>query len=199
MKYFFLTLFILLAGIVLSQLFVANNTAKTERIKYSVLKKYDGFEIRKYSEKTVASTQLNKSSYSQMSSQGFRKIAGYIFGGNSESKQIAMTSPVKMEMGGNATMSFYMPEGFSEKNLPEPNSKDVLIKTEPEKIVAAISFSGWASDEVLIEKFNELKSLLESKGINYKNDFSYLGYNPPYQMIDRKNEVLIELIEYHEN
>ena len=64
------------------------------------------------------------------------------------------------------------------------------------KIVASIEFSGWASDSVLEEKFKELKNKLIENKIDFEDNYSYLGYNPPYQLVNRKNEVIIKLINY---
>ena len=37
------------------------------------------------------------------------------------------------------------------------------------------------------------KASLDSKGIKHKGNFSYLGYNPPFQLINRTNEVVVEI------
>ena len=179
-----------------SQVVVSKNASNTKNIEYITLKKYDRFEIRKYNAKTVAITNLAKSSFKEMSRNGFRRIASYIFGGNTSNQQIAMTAPVKMDMGLSSSMSFYMPENYSISSLPEPNRKDVMLTTEPAKIVAVIQFSGWANNSILNSKFEELKSFLEDENISFNNEYSYLGYNPPYQLVNRKNEVIITLKDY---
>jgi len=196
MKYILLSAFILVALITISQIVVSKSTSDTNTIKYETLATKDGFQVRKYPELTVASTELSSSSYSNNSSIGFRKIASYIFGGNSAKQQIPMTSPVQMEMGTDATMSFFMPGDMEPKDYPTPNRKDVTIHIQPSKIVAVIEFSGWASDKVLKQQFNTLKSKLKKASIEFEDSFSYLGYNPPYQLINRKNELIIVLNNY---
>lgn len=196
MKVFIITLFVLLATFVISQVYISKNTAETNTIAYKTLAIKNGYEIREYSKQIVASTQLDSNSYSNISSQGFRKIASYIFGGNSNNQQIAMTSPVQMEMGSKPVMSFFMPNNLASQDLPTPNLEDVYLHIQPSKIVAVIEFSGWASDEVLASKFKSLKLKLDKESIAYENSYSYLGYNPPYQMMNRKNEVIIPLTNY---
>jgi hypothetical protein len=197
MKYFVFILFILVATIVVSQIYVTKNTDDTKTIDYEVLAVKDGFEIRKYPELTVASTDLSGNSYSGNSSMGFRKIASYIFGGNSNNQQIAMTSPVQMEMGNEPTMSFFMPSNMELEDLPSPKRSDVNLHIQPSQTVAVIEFSGWASDKVLKEKFNELKKKLKKENIDFEDSYSYLGYNPPYQLTNRRNEVIIPLVNYN--
>lgn len=199
MKFLLLTFFILIMSIVISQ--SLNSRAKssndTRTINYEVLKSKDGFEIRKYPELTVATTQFNSNSYSGNSRVGFRKIASYIFGGNSSKEQIPMTSPVQMDMGSEPSMSFFMPGNVNPSDLPDPIRNDVIVTVQPSQVVAVIEFSGWASDDVLTKQFSLLKSKLEKDSIEFENTFSYLGYNPPYKLINRRNEVIIPLKNYN--
>lgn len=196
MKYLLLILLILTIVLVISQAYVLKSTSDSETANYETLAYFDNFEIRKYPELTVATTKLNEGSYSKNSRIGFGRLAAYIFGGNTDKSQIAMTSPVQMNIDFDTTMSFFMPENIAYDDLPKPNNGAVSIQMIPSKIVAVIGFKGWASDEILKRKFNELKSLLSDEGINFYNKYSFLGYNPPYQLINRKNEVLINLKNY---
>ena len=97
----------------------------------------------------VAKTKLTGSSYENNSSKGFRRIAGFIFGGNDKQQQISMTSPVIMDMNESVEMSFIMPEEITPSNVPEPNNSDVTLGIRPKQIVAVLSFDGWASSEKL--------------------------------------------------
>ena len=64
---------------------------------------------------------------------------------------------------------------------------------EPEKRVAAISFGGWADDEKIEKYKKQLIKALEAEGIAYTNRFYFLGYNAPYEVLRRKNEIIVEL------
>lgn len=196
MKYILLTFFFLIMTFVIAQGLIAKNTSNTGQIPYNTLATFENFEIRLYPELTVASTALPQSGYSENSRLGFRKIAGYIFGGNSTNTQISMTSPVQMKMDNEESMSFYMPPTMNIKDLPTPNNAQILVEQQPSKTVAVIRFSGWASDQILEKKYQELKCLLEANNIEFQDGYEYLGYNPPYQLINRINEVTIDLVDY---
>ena len=196
MKYILLTIFILIMTFVIAQGLIAKNTSNTGQIPYNTLATFEKFEIRFYPELTVASTALPQSGYSQNSRLGFRRIASYIFGGNNTNTQISMTSPVQMKMDHEASMSFYMPPTMNIEDLPSPNNAQVLVEQQPSKTVAVIRFSGWASDQILEDKYQELKRLLEANNIGFQDGYEYLGYNPPYQLINRINEVTIKLVNY---
>jgi len=68
----------------------------------------------------------------ELSGSGFRKLAGYIFGGNETATQIAMTAPVHMDINDTLlTMSFVMPISFNKVNLQKPNDSGVSIDWKP--------------------------------------------------------------------
>ena len=91
------------------------------------------------------------------------------------------------------TMMFMVPKKFNKDMLPKPNQSGIEFKEEPAKNLAAIGFSGWA-DDATIEKYKQnLKAALDAEGIKYTNQFYFFGYNAPYEVFNRKNEVIVEL------
>ncbi len=196
MKNLFLILVLLLTfTFAISQLVMKNYSTNISNEKYTVLKRYDKFEIREYPEMFVAKTKLKSNNYETISSQGFRRIAGFIFGDNQKNQQISMTSPVIMDMNESAEMSFIMPEGITPSNVPEPNSSDVILEIRPKQTVAVLFFDGWASSQKLKKKHQELSELLSKESIEHGKEFTFLGYDSPMQMVGRKNEILIT-VEY---
>jgi hypothetical protein len=193
MNKIFLILAVIIGIFFISQLIMSFQSDKIETPKYTVLKKYDEFEIRQYDSMIIAQTILPSSSYDASSSMGFRRVASYIFGGNDKNESISMTSPVFMEMGENTKMAFVMPKNYKLEALPKPNSLDVqLIVIEPKKY-AVIKFSGYASDEKIKEKSQELQNLISREKLTKVGTFQYLGYNPPWKVIGRKNEIAVEI------
>lgn len=175
------------------QLLVYKSTKNTLKYNYKVEKKYKNIETRIYDEAMFAKIELTKSEYKTMSSKGFRVLADYIFGNNEKNAQISMTSPVVMEMNKNYTMEFMMPNDFDKNSLPLPNNKKIEIYTKPSWRSASITFGGFANDKVIEEKIAELTKELELQNIKHRSNFKFLGYNPPYQLIDRKNEIVVEI------
>ena len=104
-----------------------------------------------------------------------------------------MTSPVSMSLDSTMTMMFMVPKKFQKETLPKPNESKIKFIEEPAKTVAAIRFGGWANDETIAKYKKELLAALESKGIKYTDRFYFLGYNAPYELFNRKNEIIIEL------
>ena len=182
--------------IVIAQIYLSRSTQQTEQHSYKVIKKFDKFEIRKYDAALFSSVKLNQKGYKESSSEGFRILAGYIFGDNETKEKIAMTSPVVMELGDTSKMMFMVPKNYNLKNLPNPKNSKIVFEKEEEKIIAAIRFDGWADDEK-IEKYKTiLMNELVKEKLSYINKFSFLGYNPPYEVMNRRNEIVVELINY---
>ena len=193
MNKIFLILAVIIGIFFLSQLIMSFQSDKIETPKYTVLKKYDEFEIRQYDSMIIAQTILPSSSYDASSSMGFRRVASYIFGGNDKNESISMTSPVFMEMGENTKMAFVMPKNYKLEELPKPNSGDVQLIVIAPKKYAVIKFSGYASDDKIKEKSQELQNLISREKLTKVGTFQYLGYNPPWKVIGRKNEIAVEI------
>ncbi len=171
---------------------LVSSNLKTENQKYRLVRKEAKFEIRFYPAATFAKIYSQGTNYKSVANSGFRKLAGYIFGGNDQGKSIAMTSPVRMEIGNQgSTMSFVMPEKYKESDLPKPKDSGVHIVKSSPQYVAVIRFGGYADDEKITEKRDELLALIQKKGFKVAGEYSFLGYNAPFQFWARKNEVVI--------
>jgi hypothetical protein len=194
MKILYISLGIVLLAFVTIQLFAMSTQRDIEMYPYVVVKKYDAFEVRKYEASLFTTVTLPSNSYKESSSQGFSALAGYIFGGNERGEKIAMTSPVAMSLEDSMTMMFMVPKKFNKETLPRPNQSQIEFREEPAKTVAAITFGGWADDKRIAEYKRQLTTALDAAGIAYTNRFYFLGYNPPFEVINRRNEVIVELV-----
>ena len=190
-----LIVFGIIAGLfILFQTYTSMATGKTETQVYKVIQTEKEFEIRYYPSATMALVTSNVKSYKELGNTGFKKLAGYIFGGNNENKQIAMTSPVHMEISDTSSrISFVMPTKFNKDNLPLPNNADITIHITPDEYVAAITFGGFVSEEKIKKYTDLLEHALTEKHLSYYGHFRYLGYNPPYQLFGRRNEIIVAL------
>ena len=185
------TIFILF---LILQSFTIMSTQKTELQKYSVVHSEEEFEIRFYPAATFATIKSEAKTYKELSGPGFRKLAGYIFGGNESETKISMTSPVQMDINDTISeMSFVMPSGYNSDNLPKPNDSQVIIHKTQDEYVAALRFSGFSSDNAILHHSEKLKALLDLKGIVYTGNFRFLGYNPPWQLVGRRNEIIVSV------
>jgi effector-binding domain-containing protein len=179
----------------------------TEEPKFTLALKYGAFELRDYpalivAEVTVTGTQR------EASQAGFRKLAGYIFGGNTGGKRIAMTTPVtKARTGqkiamtapvtqigaeGDWVVRFTMPAGMALADLPQPDDAGVKLKTLPATRCAVVRFSGLAGEAKVAAKSADLLSAVEGHGLAMSGPISVARYNPPWTpWFLRRNEVMV--------
>ena len=178
--------------IIISGLFQSEN--KTEIQRYEVIKSDKDFEIRYYPPAILASVEMG-GTYDQSRSSSFSVLAGYIFGGNEQGMQISMTAPVRMTEK-NRMMSFVMPSHFQMGDLPKPKNNQVTIHSSEPAIVASVRFGGWANEKKIAEMKQKLDKWLNDKGIKHSGNFEYLGYDAPFRMTNRRNEVVVSLEGY---
>jgi hypothetical protein len=186
--------------------------SRVEQANYTVVRKMNGYEIRKYPAHIVAQTTV-KGSYGESMSKGFRIVAGYIFGGNTKKESIAMTAPVVAQNGGKTSesiamtapvvataegdsqiISFGMPRSYTLETLPTPNDPRVKIVLIPAKKYAVMRFSWYRSDARVKRMQEKLLAALARDGIVAQGSTAYAGYNapwtPPWM---NRNEVLVEI------
>jgi len=193
MKTIIIIIVLILIAFTLVQLYLMYLQRNIERYAYVVKKKYKQFEIRSYEATLFTSVKLSTKGYKNSSSKGFSILAGYIFGNNERNEKIAMTSPVSMSLEDSTTMMFMVPKKFNKDMLPKPNQSGIEFKEEPAKTFAAISFCGWANDTKIEKYKHNLKEALYAEGIKYTNRFYFFGYNAPFEVFNRKNEIVVEL------
>jgi len=194
MKYFLLITGLIIVLVLIAQFMIARSTDQTEQQRYTVLFSEGEFEIRSYPPAILASVEHSDTTWRGSASTNFRRLAGYIFGGNREEKKIAMTAPVHMESSDSGSrMSFVMPSSMELKDLPVPQDQGVHIAQVGADTVAVLRFSGFAGDNDIRTKKLELMQWLQTKKIPVTSQFRYLGYNPPYQLVNRRNEVAVSV------
>jgi hypothetical protein len=188
--------------------------SRVEQADYTVVKRMNGYEIREYPAHIVAQTTV-QGSLGESMSNGFRIVAGYIFGGNTKKESIAMTAPVVAQKGagsqaseriamtapvvataggGAQVISFGMPRSYTLETLPKPNDPRVKIAMIPAKKYAVMRFSWYRSDARVKRLQEKLLAALDRDGIAAEGSTAYAGYNapwtPPWMT---RNEVLVEI------
>ena len=188
---------LLLSLVSVCLIYYSKSMASNQRIEeypYEVINTYQSFEIRRYEEALFTSIRLNSTSYKQGSSKGFSILANYIFGGNDRKQRIAMTSPVAMTLEDNMRVMFMIPHSLERGDMPLPNEKSIDFVREPEKLLAVLNFGGWSNDRKIAKYKAQLTDALVKEGIQYENKFLIFGYNPPYEIFNRRNEVAVEIL-----
>jgi len=187
--YIFLAIFFVFTA---WQIYCSYSNKKFETLSNEIIGSINSIDFKIYNEYTKAS--VNNQAYNMSSaSRNFPVLANYIFGGNKDSLQMAMTSPVLYNMSSKSSFSFIMPLKFDINDLPSPNSQKIFFETVTNQCIASIKFSGFANEKKCTAKHLELLNILKKHDIACSKDFMIAVYQPPYQIINRKNEIWVEV------
>ena len=181
-----------------------------EQANYTVILEEGDIQIRQYDDFIIAETTV-EAEYKEASSEGFRRLAAYIFGKNKQNEkismtapvlqeeqageEIAMTAPVLQEKGGTGwKMSFVVPSKYTMDTIPQPIDPKVTLKEAKGGKIAAIRYSGLLSEENIGEKTKELEAWLEKNEYKTLSKPRSAGYDPPWTIpFLRRNEVHIDI------
>lgn len=175
-----------------------------EESAHEVLLKEGRFEVRRYLPRLTASVAMADGN----PDKAFRRLAGYILGANGSKGRIAMTAPVVMPekarvamtvpvlMGGDKPeMTFSMPRRWTMATLPKPDDPGILLREEPERVVASVRFRGRMTDAVAAERRKELVSWLGKNGWRAASGARQAAYDPPFSVpLLRRNEVHVDAV-----
>lgn len=163
--------------------------------EYVVLEKTGELEIRQYPDLIVARTRV-EADFENAGNMAFRRLAGYIFGKNSENQKISMTAPVTMAPEADADgvywISFFMPAEYKLDDLPEPVDGLVEVVDVPAAKMAVLAYKGgWSEKKYDLQK-ERLMSLLASTSWAISGEPIWARYNSPFRPpFMRSNEVMV--------
>ncbi len=163
-----------------------------EEPRWELLETLEAVEIRYYPAGIQATTRIPTSGHT---TTGFRRLADYIFGANSNAKSIAMTAPVQETLeSGSPTMAFFLPAEYSLDELPAPNDQRVEIVPVDSRTMAVVRFSGWATGPKVTRMQGKLLKTLETHGVSAIGVPVLNQYNPPWTVpFLRRNEVSVQV------
>ncbi len=179
-------------GLVVGAVAFAFKASSAEEPPHRVVSKDGDFEVRDYPALTIAEVTVD-ADRNAAGNAGFRKLAGFIFGGNASGQKIAMTAPViEASAGGGWTVRFVMPQGFTPASLPRANDPSIRFGEEPPARYAVLRFSGFAEDGATEAQTRELERRMQAKGLAPAGPPLIAQYNPPWiPGFMRRNEIMI--------
>ena len=176
---------------------------------HQVLKTDGKVEVRQYRPQLIAETFVQKD-YDGAGSVGFRRLAGYIFGGNLAKESIAMTAPVLQEPRSQSIamtapvlqgktpegwwMAFILPAEITLDNAPEPTNPEVKLRELPAQKMVSLQYTGRNSPERMAENAALLAQWIAKEGLQPVSAPKMASYDPPWTLwFLRRNEVQVEV------
>ena len=196
-------------GLVLALIVFVGAALAVEEPAFRTVLQDGAVEIRDYPALVVAEVTVT-GGQKEAASEGFRILAGYIFGGNKRKQSIAMTAPVaqsrssekiamtapvaQTQSAGHWVVRFTMPSGYGLETLPEPNDARVHLRATSPARFAVIRFSGLAGPDDVAAKTDDLMTWIQRRHLRPVGPASLAQYNPPWTLwFLRRNEVMIPI------
>lgn len=179
--------------------------AGTEEPAFESLGVEAGLEIRRYGARLAAETTV-PGEEAAARSEGFSRLARYIFGGNAGSSRIAMTAPVAQQSQGTRiamtapvaqaatgeghVIRFFLPAAL--RDPPAPNDARVRIVEVPGETVAVFRFAGGTDPaSVAAARAHLLATLPATRWVAAGEPVAWF-YDPPWTIPAlRRNEIAI--------
>ncbi|KAM9844307.1 heme-binding protein 2 [Aulostomus maculatus] len=171
-------------------------TETEECLLFNLVCENEHYEVRHYDAAKWVSTTEEAYFMDIAMMRAFRRLFRYISGDNDAMKKITMTSPVivkrtetKFWQTGTFTISFLLPSKF-QLVAPRPTDAKVYIHDLQAMNVYVRTYQGWMTGFSDNHNAKTLSDSLDLVDANYKKGFHYgAGYNSPWTMFNRHNEV----------
>jgi hypothetical protein len=175
---------------------------------FTVERRLGELEIRRYAPRVEARTRIDDASFDRALETGFRRLAGYIFGGNARAESLAMTGPVlaggeRLAMTGPVQarasgrgheMAFVMPAGRPLAWLPRPGDPRIELVEVPERLVAVLRYRGRYRADRVEREARRIRELAAAALLATAGEPVFAGFDPPSTLPWlRRNEIWLEL------
>ena len=187
----------------------------TEQQPYDVVRTEPGFELRSYSQHVVAEVTV-RASFSDAGNRAFQYLFRYISGDNSDNRKIAMTAPVVQAPGSSIAMTapvvqrpeadadthviaFVLPASLTEESAPRPTNPAVTLRTVPEALSAASTYSGRWDEKGYDAHCQQLLEHVATAGLTAIGTPRFARFNPPLTpWFLRRNEVVVDVVNEYD-
>lgn len=184
----------------------------TEQQPYEVVERYPEFELRRYPSHAVAEVPVH-GSFGSTGNQAFRALFMYVTGHNESAGSIAMTAPVVQESpgfekiamtapvvqteadGGEHVVAFVLPASLTAATAPVPTDPRVRVRQVPDRVAAAVRYSGRWSESAYRRHLADLKAGIARAGLVATGPPRYARFDPPFTpWFLRRNEVVPDVV-----
>jgi hypothetical protein len=194
-----------LSNLLLGACMVFGVRSGTEQPSYKVTERFGLIEVRQYGARIAAEITFADDEAAARS-DGFRKLARYIFGDNVSRQSIAMTAPVAQQIamtapvgqmpaeGGAWTIRFFLPAVLMVETAPAPLDPAIHIVAVPPASMAVLRFSGIPRPaRVAIERKRLMSGLRASSWMAMGDPVTWFYESPWALPWLRRNEVAVEV------
>jgi len=161
---------------------------------HQVVTRDGAFEHRRYLGHLSAEVVVDGSRAAAIR-QGFRILAGYIFGGNATGQKVAMTVPVTQVPDDAAwIVRFMMPPSQNRDSLPQPNNGSIRFAQIAPQDHLVLRFTGPTGTSRLMAQREALLAYARDHGATPSGPAQYHFYDDPFTLPwNRRTEVSVPI------
>ena len=183
----------------------------TEQQPFDLVRRYPGFDLRRYPTHTVAQVTV-RASFDRAGNSAFRSLFGYISGQNRTNTSVAMTAPVMQAVApnpagqditdqnggsqkvamtapvvqraaedGGFVVAFVLPASLTVDTAPVPTNPQVEIHTIPAGLAAAVGYSGGWSQSGFDKHNAQLQQAVVDAGLTPIGPPRFARFDPPFK------------------
>jgi hypothetical protein len=183
----------------------------TEQQPFDLVRRYPGFDLRRYPAHTVAEVTV-RASFDRAGNSAFRSLFGYISGQNRTNASVAMTAPVVQAVApttagqdttdqnggshkvamtapvvqrpagdGEFVVAFVLPASLTADTAPVPTNPQVEIHTIPAGLAAAVGYSGGWSQSGFDKHSAQLQQAVRDAGLTPIGPPRFARFDPPFK------------------
>ncbi|WP_428536110.1 SOUL family heme-binding protein [Rhodopila sp.] len=163
-------------------------------------------EIRRYDPRLAIEATIDDPDRGKAASEAFSLLFRYITGANQRDQKIAMTAPVQTRSeriamtvpvqttsaNDQIAMRFFLPQAVEQAGAPAPLDPRLHLVRIPATTIAALRYSGIATQATRDQKAAQLKQILATTAWKPQGEVFQLNYDPPFTIpFLRRNEVAV--------
>ncbi|EFJ52227.1 hypothetical protein VOLCADRAFT_87173 [Volvox carteri f. nagariensis] len=167
--------------------------------EYQVQESRDDVELRRYKKAHWISTNVTNAKFGDAYDEGYKRLQKYVSGDNVDATKLPQTNPSFMilyvadakahTLQNTFTVEYFVPFELQDKP-PKPNSTELAVTPVNEQDVWVVSFGGFATEDVVIQRGFEFIDNLTGGGIDVHTEFIGLAlYDQPARLVKRHNEI----------
>ncbi|PNH04420.1 Heme-binding protein 2 [Tetrabaena socialis] len=167
--------------------------------EFQVLQTRDDVELRRYKPAHWISTNVTNAKWGDAYDEGYARLQKYVGGDNDKGAKLQQTNPsftllYVADEKAHTLQSLFTVEYFVPFELqdapPQPTAEDVGVMHVSQQDVWVLTFGGYATEDVVVDRAFEFIANLTGDGIDVFTEFVGVAlYDQPARLIDRHNEL----------
>ncbi|KXZ54515.1 hypothetical protein GPECTOR_4g580 [Gonium pectorale] len=167
--------------------------------EFTIIQTRDDVELRRYKPAHWITTNVSNAKWGDAYDEGYKRLQKYVSGDNVNGTRMEQTNPSftllyvadakARTLQSTYTIEYFVPHELQDAP-PAPTAQDVGLLRVEEQDVWVLSFGGFATEDVVVQRGFDFITNLTGDGIDVHTEFIGLAlYDQPARLVARHNEI----------